>query len=441
MLKVGASSPPTLRPWPYLILAFVFLLTAACSSNDTAEEQQSLPPPAVLVAPVLQQTVPIFEEYVARTEARETVEIKARVGGYLEKVLFKEGSRVKADQLLFVIDQRPYKAALQDAKGQLAQAQAALVKAEKDVARLRPLVAADAAPAQDLDKAEADAEYSRASVVKAQAAIEQAELNLKFTEIRAPITGIIGKQEVTKGNLVTKDQTLLTTLSSWDPMRVVFSISETDYLKLTKMYPEGREGVPEDPKAIFELLMADNSIYPYKGKVSFVDRALDLTTGTLNIYVSFPNPDRLLRPGLFGRIRVPIEEKQDALLVPQKAVQEMQGVQTVMVVGEENKVALRTVTLGPRYEDYFIVTEGLKPGETIIVEGLQKAIPGQKVTPEEKPVSQEQPEDQEQPGGQEMSESQAKPADQEKPADLEKPASQEKPAEPGGSSHLKNKGE
>jgi len=404
MLKIGVKSPRSLRPWLYLALILGFFLLAACGSKDTGEDQKkSLPPPAVVVAPVLQKTVPIYGEYVGRTEARETVEIKARVGGYLEKILFKEGSQVKAGQLLFVIDQRPYKAALQDARGQLAQAQAAFEKAQKDVERLKPLVAADAAPAQDLDKAEAEAQYHSAAIVKAKAAIDQAELDLKFTEIRAPITGIIGKQEVTVGNLVTKDQTLLTTLSSWDPMRVVFSLSETDYLKLTKLYPEGRGGVPEEPKAIFELIMADNSIYPHKGRLSFVDRALDLTTGTLNIYVSFPNPDQLLRPGLFGRLRVPLEEKPDALLVPQKAVQEMQGVQTVLVVGPENKVALRTVTLGPRYKDYFLVTEGVKAGDLIIVEGLQKAIPGQKVTPEEKPVSQERPEGQKQPGNQEKS--------------------------------------
>jgi membrane fusion protein, multidrug efflux system len=428
MLKVRVSSSEPFRLVPYLVLTLGFFLLASCGSKETAESQKKLPPPAVVVAPVIQKTVPIYGEYVGRTEARENVEIKARVGGYLEKVLFKEGSRVKKGQLLFVVDQRPYKAALDDARGQLGQARAALVKAEKDVDRLRPLVAADAAPAQDLDKAEAEAQYSRAAVVKGKAAIEQAELNLKFTEIRAPITGIIGKQEVTVGNLVTKDQTLLTTLSSWDPMRVVFSLSETDYLELTKMYPEGRAGVPENPKPIFELIMADNSIYPYKGRLSFVDRALDLTTGTLNVYVSFPNPDMLLRPVLFGRIQVPLEEKPDALLVPQKAVQEMQGVQTVMVVGPENKVALRTVTLGPRYEDNYLVTEGLHPGELIIVEGLQKAIPGQKVIPEEKSVSQDLPGGQQEPDSQEKSTSQEKPPDQKKHVDQKK------------SSHLKNKG-
>jgi RND family efflux transporter MFP subunit len=372
--------------------ALMLVLLSACGEKSDKRAGPAGPPPAVVVAPVQQKTVPIYGEYVARTEARESVEIKARVEGYLEKIFFKEGSRVKAGQLLFLIDQRPYKAALQDARGQLAQAQAAAGKAEKDVERLRPLAAADAVPQQDLDKAEAEAQYSRAAIEKAKAAVTQAELDLKFTEIRAPITGIIGKEEVTVGNLVAKDKTLLTTLSSWDPMRVVFSISENDYLLLAKRYPEGRERSDTEREAVFELIMADNSIYPYKGKVSFIDRALDLTTGTLKIYVSFPNPDGLLRPGLFARVRVPIEERQDALLVPKKAVQEMQGVQTVLVVGPENKVALRTVTLGERYQDFFIITEGLKTGELVVVEGLQKAIPGQKVEPKEQPVSREKKE-------------------------------------------------
>ncbi len=375
----------------FTTIALMLLLGAACGGKGQKEAGPTGPSPTVLVAPVLQKTVPIYVEYVGRTEALESVEIRARVEGYLEKIYFKEGSVVKAGQLLFLIDQRPYKAALDDARGQLAQAEAALWKAQKDVDRLRPLAAAKAVPQQDLDKAEAEARYSRASIEKAKAMVEKAELNLEFTQIRAPVTGVIGKHEVTVGNLVTKDQTLLTTLSSWDPMRVVFSISETDYLKLARKYPQTDKSKAKDPRAIFELLMADNSIYPYKGTLSFVDRALDLTTGTLKIYVSFPNPDMLLRPGLFARIRLALEEKPDALLVPQKAVQEMQGVKTVLVVGPENKVALHTVTLGPRYQEYFIITKGVKAGEQVIVEGLQKAIPGQKVTPKKEPVSREKP--------------------------------------------------
>jgi RND family efflux transporter MFP subunit len=389
MSKTRCLGHKSLQPFTQVGFCIFLLLVAACGSKDQAETSKGLPPPAVVVTTVTPQTVPIYGEYVARTEARQSVEIRARVEGFLEKVLFKEGSQVKAGQVLFVIDQRPYKAALQDARGSLAQAQAAMEKAQKDVERLRPLVAEDAAPQQDLDKAEAEAHYSRASIEKAKAAITKAELDLKFTEIRSPITGIIGKEEVTVGNLVAKDQTLLTTVSSWDPMRVVFSISESDYLLLAKKNPEGKRDAPDEAQESFALVMADNSIYPHKGSLSFVDRALDLTTGTLKIYINFPNPDKLLRPGLFGRIRVVLEEKPDALLVSQRAVQEMQGVKTILTVGQDNKVALHTVTLGERYKDFFVVNSGLKAGDRVVVEGLQKAIPGQKVTPTEQSFSQE----------------------------------------------------
>jgi membrane fusion protein (multidrug efflux system) len=290
---------------------------------------------------------------------------------------------------LLVIDQRPYKTALQEARGSLAQAQASLGKAQKDVERLHPLVAEDAAPKVDLDNAESAVQYGRASIDKARAAIARAELDLKFTEIRSPITGIIGKADVTVGNLVSRDQTLLTTVSSWDPMRVVFSISEADYLRRAQMFLEGNPFLPDQQAAPFELVTADDSVYPFRGQLSFVDRALNLTTGTLNVYVSFPNPNRLLRPGLFGRVRVVLEERPNALLVPQRAVQVMQGVPGVLVVGNDDVTALRNVTLGERYQDFFIVTEGLKPGERVVVEGLQRAVPGQKVRPTMQPAGQE----------------------------------------------------
>jgi membrane fusion protein (multidrug efflux system) len=361
--------------------ALFLLLITGCGSRDQNGIPSSPPPPAVMVAPVISQTVPIFGDYVARTEARQTVEIRARVEGFLEKVLFKEGSQVRAGQLLFVIDQRPYKAALQEAKGSLGQAQASLDKARKDVERLSPLVAEDAAPKVDLDNAESAIQFSRASIERAKAAIAKAELDLKFTEIRSPINGIIGKEEVAVGNLVSRDQTLLTTVSSWDPMRVVFSISEVDYLLRAQSFHKGNSFPPDQQAAPFELVTADNTVYPFRGRLNFVDRALNLTTGTLNVYVSFPNPNRLLRPGLFGRVRVVLEERPNTLLIPQRAVQIMQGVQSVLVVSPDNRVSLRTVTLGERYQDFFIVNEGLKSGERVVVEGLQRAVPGQKVTP------------------------------------------------------------
>jgi len=362
-------------------LIVFLLLISACGSKEQTGTAQNRPPPAVVVAPVISQTVPIVGDYVARTEARQTVEIQARVGGFLEKILFQEGTQVQAGQLLFVIDQRPFKTALQEAKAVLAQAQAALRQAQKDGARLRPLVAEDAAPQVDLDNAESAVELARAAIDRAKAGIDKAELDLKFTEIRSPITGIVGKEEVAVGNLVSRDQTLLTTISSWDPMRGVFSISEADYLRRAKMFEEGKPFPAGQSTSPFELVLADNSVYPYRGELSFVDRALNLTTGTLNVFVSFPNPNRLLRPGLFGRVRVVLEDRPDTLLVPQRAVQIMQGVQSVMVVGDDDKVALRTVLLGERYKNFFIVKEGIKAGERVVVDGLQRAIPGEKVAP------------------------------------------------------------
>jgi membrane fusion protein (multidrug efflux system) len=390
MLNPRCSCPKLIRKFTLAGAGLFFLLIAACGSQESADAPKAPPPVTVVVTTVTPKTVPIYGEYVARTEARQAVEVRARVGGYLEKVLFKEGSQVRAGQPLLVIDPRPYKAALQEARGSLAQAQASLWKAQKDVERLHPLVAEDAAPQVDLDNAEAQVKYSQASIEKAKAALAKTELDLKFSEIRSPITGIIGKEEVTVGNLVNRDQTLLTTVSSWDPMRVVFSISEPDYLRRAQKYREGepfRAAQPEEP---FELVMADNSVFPFRGSLSFVDRALNLTTGTLNVYVNFPNPNRLLRPGLFGRIRLVLEERPNALLVPQRAVQVMQGVKSVFVVEQNDQVALHTVTLGERYKDFFIITAGLKAGDRVVVEGLQKVIPGQRVTPTELPFRQEE---------------------------------------------------
>lgn len=367
-------------------IGIFLILTFACDRQNPGAPPPAPPPPEVVVSPVVQTTVPLYREYVARTEARETVVLRSRVDGYLDKVLFEEGSQVEAGQLLFVIDQRPIKAALQEARGGLAQAQAALNKARRDVTRLQPLVAESAAPEANLDDAKSAVELSQATGEKAKAAIAMAELNLKFSEIRAPISGIVGKQEVTVGNIVSRDQTLLTSISSWDPMRAVFSISETDYLRLGQQRRDDNPFLPRKNAAPFELIMADGGIYPLRGSLGFLDRTLDLTTGTLNVYVSFPNPDRLLRPGLFGRVRVMVEAKPDALLVPQKSVQVIQGVSSVLVVGEDDSVGLRVVTLGERFKDFFIVSQGLEAGQRVVVEGLQKAIPGRKVRPREQPI-------------------------------------------------------
>jgi RND family efflux transporter MFP subunit len=347
----------------------------------------------------------------------------------LEEVRFREGSGVERNQVLFVIQQEEYKAAVQSARAQLAKATADLTRAkdvsvverarahldqtkadygrtQADVLRYRPLAEAQAIPQQDLDTAVskekvaaagvegAEAalkdtvlnqrtaiQLSEAAVETAKAALTQAELNLTYTIVKSPVTGIVSKLAVDKGNLVGKNEpTLLATVSSIDPMFVDFSISEAEYLRLVKRVPGlGRGEVPKERAPSLDLLLADGTQFPHKGRPVFIDRAIDLKTGTIQVRAEFPNPERVLRPGQFGRVRVVTESVPNAVLVPQIAVQELQGAKTVLVVGEGDKVALRTVTLREPFETFYIVSSGLKPGERVIVEGLQKARPGMPV--------------------------------------------------------------
>ncbi len=392
------------------------------------------PPPAVVVAEVMRKTVPIYSEFVARTDAKETVEIRARVQAFLEAQHFTEGTVVKKDQLLFTLDKREYEAQLQQAKAQLAKATADLAfakdqatvksakanlevslarlgKAETDERRLKPLAERRAVPQQDydtavanLDAARADVESRRATlstaevnqksgieqgeaaVQAAKAAIAQAELNVGYCTIRSPIEGLIGKREVSPGNLVGKGEaTLLDTVSSIDPIRVYASISEAEYLRFEALRKKGRLGAG----AGLDLVLADGSVFPHKGRVVITDRAVDVKTGTLSIIAEFPNPEALLRPGQFGRVRAAAEVAENAILVPQRAIQEIQGAKSVLVVGADNVVALRTIRPAETVGDLLIVRDGVKPGERVIVEGIQKARPGGKVNPSSTPVSSE----------------------------------------------------
>jgi membrane fusion protein (multidrug efflux system) len=411
-------------------------LSTGCQGGDTkaAKQGPAVAPPTVIVAEVDQKTVQVSREFVARTEGVPTVETRARVAGVLEQVLFREGSEVRKGQRLFVIQQDEYKAALQSARAHLAKAQADLTRARdvsvvdraranldqakadlgrarQDVARYRPLAQAQAIPQQDLDIAisreqvaaaaveGADAalkdtvlnqrtaiQLAQAAVESGKAAVIQAELNLKYTVIEAPITGIISKLAVDTGNLVGKGEpTLLATVSAIDPMYVDSSIVEADYLRLVKREPGLGRGEVQDRAPNLELILADGSVFPHKGRAIFVDRAIDLKTGTIRVRAEFPNPERVLRPGQFARVRAITEEVPDAILVPQLAVQDLQGAKTVLVVGEGDKVALRTVTLREAYQQFYIVSAGLKPGERVIVEGIQKARPGMQVKAEVKP--------------------------------------------------------
>jgi RND family efflux transporter MFP subunit len=354
---------------------------AACDKGKEADKAKPAaaapPPPAVVVTDVVQKTVPIYSEFVAQTDARETVEIRARVQSFLEAQHFTEGTIVKKNQLLFTLDKREYQAKLLQAKAELEVALARLGKAETDERRLKPLSERKAVPQQDYDNAAANLLAAQASVSAARAGVVAAELDLSYTTIRSPITGLIGKRLVAPGNLVGKSEaTLLDTVSSIDPIRVNTTISEAEYLRFFARRNDQDQG----SKAL-ELILADGSLYPHKGKVVIVDRAVDQKTGTLNFAAEFPNSDGRLRPGQFGRVRAVVETAKDAILIPKRAVQEIQGMQTVLVVGADNMVALRTIQPAGTVGDLLIVREGLKPGERVIVDGIQKARPGSKVNP------------------------------------------------------------
>jgi membrane fusion protein (multidrug efflux system) len=409
-------------------------VTAGCGRGETAKAPPPPPPPDVVVAQVEQRTVPIVRDFTARTEAVPTVEIRARVSGVLEQVLFQEGTEAKQGQVLFVIQKQEYQAALESARAQLAKAQADLTrardtsvvdrakagvdqrkadlgKAQQDVARYRPLAQAKAIPQQDLDQsiaaekvavagvdaaeaAHRDAvlvqrtqiQLSEAAIETAKASIVQAELNLGYTTIRAPITGIIGKLAVDTGNLVGKaDPTLLATMSAVDPIYVDFNVAEVDFLRIAPQIQLDPQGRPKGAGPVLELFLADDKPYAHKGRVSFVDRAVDGKTGTIAIRAAFPNPNKIVRPGQFARVRGVVDERANAILVPQLAVQEQQGARTVLVIEAEDKVGLRTVTLTERVGDFFIATAGVKPGDRVIVEGVQRVRPGMRVKPVAKP--------------------------------------------------------
>ena len=374
------------RSWVRVVTALgavtLVVSLAACDQSKEADKAKQAsaapPPPSVVVAEVVQKTVPIYSEYVAQIEAKETVEIRARVQAYLAAQHFTEGTIVKKDQLLFTLDPREYEAKLQQAKAQLEGAQARLGKAETDERRLKPLAERRAVPQQDYDNAVANLETARAGLSAAKAAVTGAELDLSYTTIRSPITGLIGKRLVDAGNLVGKSEaTLLDTVSSVDPIRVVVTVSEAEYLRLRSQQAAGRMEIG----APLELVLSDGSVFPHKGKMVFVDRAVDVKTGTLTGIAEFPNPNAVLRPGQFGRVRASIETAENAILIPKRAVQEIQGMQTVLVVGADNMVALRTIKPGASVGPLLIVQDGLKPGERVIVDGIQKARPGTKVNP------------------------------------------------------------
>jgi len=356
----------------FLVFAAIMLLPAMSCKK---EEQAAPAPPIVEVVTVVQKDVPIYQEWVGALDGYVNAVIRPQVQGYLIKQNYREGEFVKKGQVLFEIDPRTFQADLDAAKAQLAQQQARHDTAKANLDRIRPLAAQNAVSQKDLDDAVGAELSTRASVEAAQATVENAQLNLSFTKITSPVDGIAGIAKAQIGNLVGPNMAAeLTAVSTVDPIKAYINVSEREYLNVGKSNPN-----PE--KIPLELILADGSIYPHKGRLAMADRQIDPTTGTLKVGSLFANPGNKLRPGGFGLVRAIMSVKKGALLIPQRAVTDLQGKFLVAVIGADNKVDIRQVKVGERIGSDWIIDEGLKPGETVVAEGTQKVKPGIMVNP------------------------------------------------------------
>jgi len=357
-------------------------LLAGCDKNASAASTGAPPPMKVTVVKAQQTDVPVTGEWVGTLDGYVNAQIQPQANGYLVHQDYQEGSQVREGQVLFEIDPRPFEAALEQAQGQLGQAQAQLALAQINVKRDTPLADARAIARSQLDNEVQQQAQAQAAVKTAEAAVATANLNLGFTKVRSLITGVAGQATTQVGNLVST-QSILTSVSQLDPIKVYFSISDSEYLALTK-----RAGVHDSDllhgasKIPLTLTLSNGEIYPHQGHVVFVDRQLNSQTGAIRIAASFPNPGNILRPGQFGRVRAETETLRGAVLIPQVAVTEFQGQQQVYTVAANNTVHVNNVKLGPQYGDNWVIEGGLPGGSLVVVDNLQKLREGALVNPQ-----------------------------------------------------------
>jgi RND family efflux transporter MFP subunit len=363
------------------LVAAVLLVNALGCSNGQVRAAAPPPPPVVEVAPVIQKDVPVQGEWVGTLEGYVNAQIQPQVSGYLIRQDYHEGAFVKKGQLLFEIDPRPFQAALDQAKGQLAQAEAQMANADINVKRDVPEAEAHAIPQSQLDNDTQSLLGAKAAVQADQAAVEQAALNLGYTKVISWIDGIAGITTVQVGNLVGQS-TVLTAVSQVNPIKVYFPISEQEYLRMADgSAPGSVDFVARASRIPLKLTLADGSTYSYSGKIIFADRQVNTQTGTIQIVGDFPNSRNLLRPGQYARIQAPTGSIAGALLIPQAAVNQQQGTYQVTVIGADNRAQLRTVQVGPTVGTLWVITSGLKPGERVAAVGAEKVKDGQAVNP------------------------------------------------------------
>jgi RND family efflux transporter MFP subunit len=377
----------------FVLIVLALIVGAGCTSKTAQGAQPGTSD--VEVVQVQKEDVPIYAEWIGTLDGLVNADVRAQVTGYLLKQGYQEGAFVEQGQLLFQIDPRPFQAALDQAQGQLAQAQASLANAqavqrrtELDVQRYRPLAEQQAASQQDLDNsvqnnlaALATVETAKAQIKTYEAAVETAKINLDFTRLIAPIDGIAGQAQLQVGALVTPGSGVVTSVSTVDPIKVYFTVGEPQYLAWRQRFPTDADRQQADKELRLQLILADGSTYPHEGKFYFADRQVDASTGAIRIAGLFPNPNNILRPGGYGKVRAVIRKQPGALLVPQRAVSELQGGYQVAVVGADNKVDVRSVTVGDRVDHRWIITSGLSAGDSVVVEGVQRMRTGVHVNP------------------------------------------------------------
>jgi membrane fusion protein, multidrug efflux system len=363
------------------LLAALFILSAFPSCKKAVSTINS-GPPEVLVTEVIQKEVPVIREFVGTLNGIENAQVRAREAGYLQTIAYQQGGYVKKGDLLFQIDPRPFLAALDQAKGQLQEAQATMLGVELDAKRAKELFDQQVISDQEYTNKTQAYQTKLAAVTAAQAAVDDAQLNLSYTKITSPLDGIAGQQQAQIGDLVgTGENQVLTTVSQIDPMWFLLPISEQTYWEFADALKKMMVRPEAERQAKVELILADGSVYPHKGKFAFVGRDVDPKTGTIQIAISFPNPELTLRPGQYGRARAEIETIPDALLIPQQALSQLQGNDEVGVVNPDGKAEIRAVKVGQLYgRNMIVVTQGLKLGEKVIVEGFQRVRQGLEVS-------------------------------------------------------------
>jgi RND family efflux transporter MFP subunit len=375
-------------PYSRLAAALILFAPALAGCGQNQPPGGGPPPPTVTVAKPIERGITDQDEYVGRFVAVDSVEIRARVSGYLDQIHFRDGQMVKQGDLLFTIDKRPFQNTVAQTRGTLAQAKANLAFAEADLERAKQLVRDRTITEQTFDQRTQAQRSAAASVAANEAAVRQAELDLEFTELRAPVAGRIGDRRVSPGNLVTGGAggttTMLANIVSLDPIRFEFTMDEASYLRYERFSGSGKEVTGREGGVIVGLKLLDEKTFEHRGHMDFVDNAIERSTGTIRGRASFSNPNAVLTPGMFGRIRVPGSPTYNALLLPDAAIGTEQIRKFVLVVGDDNTAVQKYITLGPLSDDNLrIIKDGITAGDRVIVNGLMRVRPGQKVTPQE----------------------------------------------------------